>query len=260
MAAESNDCCSIDYGKVFIRPYFCPTTANPNRDEQWRYLGNVSALNITSDINEIEQKNYATRAGGVDCYFSDIEALNIEMTLACMSKENKALALVGDVTESAVESVVDEPHQVLAEGDYILLEKLADTSTIVITDDLGATTYVLGTDYIIEGRTIQVLAGTTMALDSTVLVDYTTYAFSRIDIFKGTSFEIEVKFVGGNKTVENSAIEGHLYRVRLSPAESYSFIDDGEFKTVELSGKLLEDSQRTGNAGTYGNIIQGIVS
>lgn len=138
---------------------------------------------LGADITLGMEKTYRTKMD----HFPEVEVasavqtlnLTVNLVLREWTKQNLMYALdvaVGDVTDAAGTpvNITDEPHKLDANGVATLLN--AGASAIVVTK--GATSAVLGTDYVIATvggwqRVIALTGSSVLAPSDDILVDYT---------------------------------------------------------------------------------------
>lgn len=255
------DCCFIGKGALQIRKRttFCPTSAMPNPNEFFP-AGNVSQFQLEISENVINQKDYTSGTGGIDCSVREIEDIQLNMSFKCYSIQNLAIALLGENTEVTTPvAVVAEPHTVQAECEYFPLLQMVDLTLPVIVTDAAATAYVAGTDYIVTATGILLPEGSTIAPGTELLIDYTPIAQDCLDLFQTIASDYELVLHGVNQADQKPFLV-HLFNVKISPTSQADFIGDGEFATLELTGSVQKDNCRVNASGLerYGVFKRGI--
>lgn len=253
------DCCNILGGIAHIglyrTPYFnagYPVYPIENRD-----LGEVSKATINTEIETKERTSHRSTAGGLACSFSQIKKATLDLTVDCTSVDNRALANLGLLKEVASAVVVAEPAIVVrnaagAGRTLVNLQYLIDeTVTPVVKNLAGSTTYVAGTDYIIENGHLYVLdTGSipvlTVFTTANITVDYTRRKQLQIEAALNNSSIYTITFAGfsqGSGTVSNH--QAGVRYAKLQPANSDLITDD--FANFELKFDLLADPALVGN-------------
>ena len=257
MSNTGNSCCLVGRGKVMIKDYFCATVALPNPTSQFKYLGNISVLKLTPQTNVIANKDYTTRSGGDACQLTEITSLDVEMTINCAKTDVLKLAWLADGAENnvAAGTVTDESLWVTGVEEYLGFVRIPDVGSLVVTDNTGGTTFVLGTDYELKGTMLYIPVGSTIPAGSEILVDYTYAEQTQLDLLKQASKEIEIYFDGINLNNDAEKLVGNIFKVKLAPLESFDFISD-EFTEISLKGTAFSDETKSGlnGLGQYASI------
>ncbi|MCW8918968.1 MAG: hypothetical protein OQL08_09165 [Gammaproteobacteria bacterium] len=220
-------------------PYLGPYAGGKKRD-----VGNCSALKIGFSEDKKTLPNYRTGGGGVANSQSIVSAMTCSMTLSDFDEENLALATFGASSAVAAGSVTDESHTAYV-GGLVRFDNLPDTSTIVVTDATGVTTYVLDTDYSVNAAGIVPISGGAISDAATILVDYTKVAGNVVQALTQSSQEWSLTLVGLNDAQSGKSVVVDLHRVKFSPAGELGFITD-DFGNIEITGEVLADSNITG--------------
>jgi len=209
-----------------------------------RDVGNASALKIGFEEDKKTLPNYRSGGGGVANSQSIVSAMTCSLTLTDFDEENLAMATFGAASAVAAGAVTDESHTAYHDG-LIRLDNLPDTSTIVVTDGTGVTTYVLDTDYTVNAAGIMPLSTGAMVDGAATLIDYTKLAGNVVQALTQSSQEFSLTLVGLNDAQSGKPVVVDLHRVKFSPAGELGFITD-EFGAIEVTGEVLADSNITG--------------
>jgi hypothetical protein len=226
----------IGRGKPYLGPY--------GGGAKKRDIGNASSLKIGFEEDKKTLPNYRTGGGGVANSQSIVSAMTCSITLTDFDEENLALATFGAASAVAAGAVTDESHTAYVDG-LVRFDNLPDTTTIVVTDATGTTTYVLDTDYSVNAAGIVPISGGGISDSDTILVDYTKVAGSVVQALTRSSQEYTLTLVGLNDAQSGKPVVVDLHRVKFSPAGELGFITD-EFGAIEVTGEVLADSNITG--------------
>lgn len=239
--AHSGLCCGLYRGTLYLKDL-----ANPNA--ALLPIGNAE-MNVTQEMTEITQPNYQS-LGGSNCSVSFPNSVNLEVTMHCISPENLAIAFLGEAGKLVGATVTDEEHVVNAVHELVDFLHVPDkTLPIIVTSADGVTTYVSGTDYVVKNSGIEILENTTIAMGSTIKVDYTY----------GDNFTLDAQTMGqkefyavldGANYGEGGARPAVLkaWKVKFSPTDSFGLISGEDFASLAVTGEILkDDSKPTGS-------------
>jgi hypothetical protein len=173
------------------------------------------------------------------------------------------LATVGTLSQASG-SVTDE--SVNAKGSYFKVVG-RDITVPVVTNAAGSTTYVLGTDYVVENARLglfRIIAGSSLATavsgagatGLTLLVDYTRAAVTGTQFLGGLQPNLiaEVLFDGRNRA-NLKAFDIRIPEAVISPAGGFDLLGDG-FGEAAFNARLVLLSTET--APFYANWPQGV--
>jgi hypothetical protein len=251
MSSITQDCCFIGRGKIYVKPYLATGTET----NSFEFIGNASSFEFVPNVNELTVKNYTTTAGGTECSFEEIESVDVNMTVTCANVANLARAFLGTQATVATSAITNEAHFVEGVGAFIPLKNMpAAAPAIVVTDVAGTTTYLAGTDYILDGSVLCIPTGSTITAASTIHVDYTKKAQDVVEILTKTSGELEVLFDGIN-AASGASYRVNLFKVKFGPADGFSFIGD-DIVTFTLSGTALPASKTNSVSGLTSGFSQ----
>lgn len=237
---------TIPRGRVFFNPI------NTATDEYLGelYMGNCPSLGLSIETEKAE--HYSSETGLREKDASVVLEVKRTGSLTCdnMSGTNVALFLsgsTGTITQAGA-SVTDEVIDVIP-GRYYQLGLGASTpvgarkvSAVVVTNSAGTTTYVAGTDYLLDadrGR-LQILAtGTIVAGD--IKVDYTKAATTWEGIRSGAAGELlgALRIVSDNATGDQR--DFYMPRVSLVPSGEIPVIAEGtDFAQMTFDADVLK--------------------
>lgn len=117
----------------------------------------------------------------------------------------------------------------------------------------GATTLVLGTDYIVVDASlgfIQTLAGGTLTAGEPITCSYTSGAFSISQVRAGTTADIrgELTFIGD--PASGPILHVEFWKVQMTPSAAVALITD-DFANFTLTGEVLADAVNHPTAPLY---------
>lgn len=227
-------------GKIYIREY--------GADEAMVEVGNCSVLNLSPQEDVKTLPNYTEPGGGTQNEVTRITGVEFAYTFHDFSPDNLARALRGTATAVAGGAIVAEEHPAY-EGGFVKLNKIPDTSTIVVKSTDGLTTYVAGTDYEVRTGGVFILAGTSIP-DSvggaaSIEVDYTAVASKKVQALVESDKQYEIVFAGLNEARSGKAAVIQCHRVNHGVMSQFAALGQ-DYGAGEVTGKLLIDTTKTG--------------
>lgn len=237
---------TIPRGRVFFNPI------NTATDEYLGelYMGNCPSLGLSIETEKAE--HYSSETGLREKDASVVLEVKRTGSLTCdnMSGTNVALFLsgsTGTITQAGA-SVTDEVIDVIP-GRYYQLGLGASTpvgarkvSAVVVTNSAGTTTYVAGTDYLLDadrGRLQILTTGTIVAGE--IKVDYTKAATTWEGIRSGAAGELlgALRIVSDNATGDQR--DFYMPRVSLVPSGEIPVIAEGtDFAQMTFDADVLK--------------------
>lgn len=237
---------TIPRGRVFFNPI------NTATDEYLGelYMGNCPSLGLSIETEKAE--HYSSETGLREKDASVVLEVKRTGSLTCdnMSGTNVALFLsgsTGTITQAGA-SVTDEVIDVIP-GRYYQLGLGSSTpvgarkvSAVVVTNSAGTTTYVAGTDYLLDadrGR-LQILATGTIVAGE-IKVDYTKAATTWEGIRSGAAGELlgALRIVSDNATGDQR--DFYMPRVSLVPSGEIPVIAEGtDFAQMTFDADVLK--------------------
>ncbi len=219
-------------------------------------VGNATQADYTITTTTIGNiKNRQTIAGGDQCSRDVIDTVTLSIQLSCHTKEVLKYALFGDdilQTANATEAQTDFGFK----GAWVTLDKARDITTgLTVTNVAGSTTYVQGTDYLIndKGNAIYIIPSgnipnpiiTAGVGANNIKINYASVATQKIGFASQITPAVYIEIAGANQLAENNLGLGYLskfYKAFLSPAEVVSFIaNSDDANTLTLNAKLSPD-------------------
>lgn len=227
----------VGYGPVYLRER---GAAAP-----MRYIGDLKTLTTRTSKQEISTLQHTSPGGGELNSFERIQSVAWDLVLQEFHGDNLALATQGGVVAVAAGSVVDETL-VAYKGGYTKLAKIPSSLTAV-TNMAGTTTYVAGTDYVLDGTTLYIPIGSTItdpvAGAPNLKVDYANKASTKVHALTLAAKEYELLFDGANEAQsgKRGRVTGH--RIKIGSAEELGWISENHAE-LKLTGKALQDSSQ----------------
>ena len=216
-----------------------PVDADGNTTGALRKLGNVYPLSVQVQTEQKKQISRMCDTAG-QTLATKVQLADTIGSMILRQWDAKALAwaLSGEEVELSETggAVVDENVTALPAGDYAQLVN-NNVSDVVVKDVTDATTYVVGTDYLLNenlGLITIVESGDITAAD-VLHVSYTNTARSGYQVSIGSKTLIRIKLVGdleNEYTGEKMTIE--LYSVVLASSAEINFISDPDSDYEEL--------------------------
>lgn len=228
---------AIYSGKLYVAPYEQPANLT--------FIGNVSSLEYTPEVNDIELTDYTTPGGGLDASVRRITAINMSFDARHLNIGNMSRAVYGTDTKVVAGTVSGEAHDAYP-GALVTLAHPKATDHVVKTA-AGATTLIKDTDYIVTVTgNIQILEGGEISAETEITVDYSYGAYSNIEAMTATGKRFRVYFEGINE-VDGRVTTIDAYKAGFSPS-TLSMIGD-DFASMPFEAKLEKDGNRSASVG-----------
>lgn len=228
---------AIYSGKLYLAPYEQPANLT--------FIGNVSSLEYTPEVNDIELTDYTTPGGGLDASVRRITAINMSFDARHVNIGNMSRAVYGTDTKVAAGTVTGEEHNAYP-GALVTLAHPKATGHVVKTS-AGATTLIKDTDYIVTVTgNIQITEGAEISAETAITVDYTYAAYSNIEAMTATGKRFRVYFEGVNE-VDGRVTTIDAYKAGFSPS-TLSMISD-DFASMPFEAKLEKDNTKSAAVG-----------
>ncbi|MGY8903718.1 MAG: phage tail tube protein [Burkholderiales bacterium] len=206
-------------------------------------VGNVSELTLEASEDKKTLKDYTRPGGGTYASVTRIENVTTKMTLHDLNKTNLARAAFGNAITIESDTVVDEAV-VAYLGALVPLAHIGATD-VVVTNAAGITTYVLGTDYEVQGGGLLILAGGSIVQAAPLLVSYTFPDYSKIEGITQSAVILELHFEGLNEADSGKPVILDIFRAQLSPSKALSLLGD-DFAELEMEAEVLKDPSKSG--------------
>ena len=200
---------------------------------------------------ELKEMSSRSRSG----YGQVIESVALpqpaEFTLELpeVNKESLSIALLG--TESAINqnagTLADAPVTVSSKDTWLDIGKQNITAGLVVKDATGVTTYVLGTDYVLNNRMgwIKILPGSAIVKDAVIEVTGAYGAVGGTLIRGATNSQIRAKFrLDGVNFADQLPVIVDVWEAIISADSAFDFLSN-EFASISLPGRLKTPTGKT---------------
>lgn len=209
--------------------------ANDNPVGGYYNIGTCDAASIAYTISEIEQKD--AQRGTLQTVKKIVTEKSGEVTIAAksFSAENMAMALFGELAEDA-ETTVNGFEATAYVGRFVNLDGIVK-SVSVVTD--GSASFVEGTDFVVNGGTLYIPEGSSIADGTAIQVTYVKASVARVEGMIEGSKEVAIVFEGTNVADDSKAVKVTIHKVSLSPTEQRDLISAEGFATLTIKGTIL---------------------
>ena len=207
-------------------------------------IGNCSNLALSFEENSVELRDFTSAGGGLANSIRTISSVSAAMTLHDLTSANLAKVLRADTSAVTAGAVSDESHTGY-HGGLIKLNKLPDTSTIVVTSDPAGTTYVENTDYTVTRAGVIILSTGSIGDGDPLLISYTSKAGNLVQALTQSGLEFRMVFDGLNEAQSGKPVTIEVFRLKFGPAQNIGFIGE-EFAGLELTADILQDASKSG--------------
>lgn len=205
------------------------------------FIGDVASVTLTPSIEkETIVENVSGSSGTGAEYIKKVE-YQFSMQMRSFKPEHISLALHASNTAKASGSVTNEPHKGY-KGKFIVLKHIK-ISTVVVTNVDASTTYVAGTDYLVDANAgqLEILAAGAITDAQDLLVDYAYAAQHHLSAAPSNKYFYLV-FDGINRADDGKKVRCEIFRLKLSPS-ALGMIED---KSAEMpvTGTVALDANR----------------
>jgi hypothetical protein len=216
---------------------------------EYRHLGNVESLAITTTVETIEKKSSMDGARGVYKQAVIGSEAEVALVLSEYDPENLALALLGDTASYSQASGGPTTGQSINNGAALKFDRwyyLGYKQVTVTAVKQGANTGVLGTDYELntELGLIKIKSGGIFT-ESVTTWDGSRAAIAST-IVRGLSvgsIEGSLKYFSAANQAAGPRWEVEIHKVTITPDGELAFISE-EFGTFTLRGKAQKDTTK----------------
>lgn len=208
-------------------------------------VGRVGELAISVETTEQEIKETCSGGRLVDKVLVQEVNATVTMTLSSFNKANLALALYGQGSSIVGASVTNEVRTAYLDK-WVPLANIK-VSAVVITNVAGTTTYVLGTDYLLntDAGSFMPLSTGAITASQTLHVDYTFAAQDNIEVVTSSAAPIRyARFEGLNTADTNKPVIVDIFKLSTKPLAELPLIND-EALEMPIEAKVLADALHT---------------
>lgn len=222
----------------------------PEGENSYLLMGDADDVNLAINIEENER--YTNECGVRSLVKTVVTQKDAELNMTMLQFSNflRAVSLLGqdnDFVQTASTGIIENFTAVQAGRMYNLANTHTDPATIDITDGTTLVAYVEGTDYEYDAKAgIVELISIPGGADADIIVTYDLLAVTAAEdvlnsgILAANEFNGAIIIRGCQDEGPEALIE--LHNVQLRPNAARNFIQDTDFDTVELIGKVLRDT------------------
>lgn len=212
-------------------------------------VGNVSELSLGIEVSSTDHKESQTGVRSKDkTIITDLGA-TLNFTMESLDSDNLALALYG--TSSAISAATDVSEDVVAFLDkWTPLSSLGVSNVVVTSKVTPATTYVEGTDYVLnaDAGSIKGITGGTITDAEVLTVTYDAVAQSEVlGLMNGFAPERYARFEGLNTANTNKPVNVEVFRIATKPLAELALIGDDIAKMAVQSTGYPDAFRTTGS-------------
>lgn len=172
------------------------------------------------------------------------QPFDFSVELGEVNKAGLALALFGTIDVLTQSSGTVSNEAVTAKLDSWSPLLGARVSGVVVTNTAGSTTYVNGTDYIVntEMGWVKPLVGGAITENQVLHVDYTRAAITGSKISGGTQAQIRARFtLDGKNFADDAPHKVTVYEAVIAADSAFDFLAD-DFNVISLPGRMKTPS------------------
>lgn len=205
-------------------------------------LGNVSAFQLSTSINELTKKSYIQKCG-LDCYYPELESVNFSMELNCVQANLLNIALGGESYEFPGGNQTDEflYNGGTTPDDLTFCPSLFAKSVVAIvhetSGDITSFFDFVNGKFVYNGDTSVGNGPLTEDVPESITIEYVACAYSKVNLFTCVSIYHSITFEGCN-VLDNKPVKFSINRVRISPTSGLDLIGD-DLLTYEVTGVAL---------------------
>lgn len=228
---------------------FKPGTTTPGGE---RFVGNCSEVTVNSDSEKLDHftSTHGVRIKDDSIVLETTRAINI--VTDDLSDDNVSVFSLGIAEEITVaaDTATAETFEGVNPGEAFQLgtttatpEGIRSVSNVVVTDgaDVSPTTYVAGTDYVVDaerGR-VTVLEGGGIDADSDIEVTYDNAAYTITRVTAGsTQKEGALRWISANPKGPQRDV--FFPQVNLGPNGDLNLVSGDDWSTLPLTGEVIE--------------------
>jgi len=204
-------------------------------------VGNVNKLAISIAEDRQEMIDYESAGGGVADSVSRIKSMGLDMNAYSFSASNLEVALRGTSAAVTATAITDEAVTAVA-GGLNVLATLPDPA-VALTIEMGATSFVEGTDFIRTRSGFTIPVGSTIVTGNALLVTYKSLAGNALQGLTTGATNVRLVFEGLNEARSGKPVVLEFFRVQFSPTSGLDLISD-KFADITLKGLVLKDDTK----------------
>lgn len=231
-------------GEVWFNRFSSGTTKT-----QWRHLGNVSKLDLTQAVENLEKKSAMTGARGLLKRVVIGSTSELSLTMDEFERENVALGLLGSTAAFSQSSSTATDQAItgtVKKGQWLDTGKLKITVTGVKKSP--STALVLGTDYEVDSDSgmIRILPGSSTVADGDSLLwsgSIPAITSNQINALANSRIEGALRYRSASDAVGPRYMVD-FWNISITPDGALSLLGT-EFGEITLKGAVQEDTTKT---------------
>lgn len=217
----------------------------------FRYLGNIPELKLSTEVQELKHKESHTGKGKTDLIIETSHDAMVTMKLEDLTKDNLAFALFGTASTIASATVTAEQIPYLGKGFYYNLANINVSSVVV---KRLTVTLVEGTDYTVDLKAGMIYlipsSAVAWATGDFISVDYAASAAEKITAFSSSNRNYWLRFNGLNTVENNAPVIVDVFNCRFKPQKLLDLISN-ELSSAELDGEAIYDEFQSADGGYF---------
>jgi len=222
-----------------------------DRDLTGGYIDAGNAVKFEINETAADEKERISR--GLDSYGQALDSVvvpkpaTISIEIDEMQAANLAIALRGLITQTTVTAGTVTAEEVTAGLDKFVPLANGDVSSVIVKDSTDTTTYVEGTDYVLNARLGWIEALSTGSIsDTDVLhIDYSYGAKTYYKITGSKEAFIKTALVlDGQNQVNGKNCKVTIYEARIRPQGAVDFLAN-DYVKLSLGGLLITPAGKT---------------
>ena len=206
------------------------------------FVGNVSELKINPKTEALKHTESQTGNNSVDAKIEKNLEVEITYNTCSQYKTNLMRLIFGKLTELSSGTITDETVKAYL-GKSTYLDRINLASFTSLTDEGATTTYVKGTDYVIDLATGRIDHSATAAYSdgATLKANYIANEEEIVAAFESINKNYYLRFDGLNSAENNSPVVIDIPNIRFEPLKELALINDDDFNKYEQTGIALFD-------------------
>lgn len=210
--------------------------------------GNSVKLEIkaNADSNDLVSRGRDT-AGQVLASVTKQQPADLAISINQVDHTNLALAFMGDTAAINETGGTNTDQPVTALLDKWVELGGREVSSVVVTDDTSSTTYVEGTDYMVNARMgwIKPLSTGTITDAQALLATFDTGAVTGHRVTGATQPTIKAKLIlDGKNDVNGKPCQVTIWEAQLKPSEAVDFLAE-DYAALALEGTMITPSGKS---------------
>lgn len=214
--------------------------------------GPLKKLANTSKVDySFEEEAETLRAGKGNAVVDEVRSISdvtATITVHSFNAAELEIGLRAGVSSVASASITDETVTAYKGG----LIRLAhpNPSTVTVTNSAATTTYVAGTDYVVQASGLFIPDTSSIVDAESIKVDYTHAGYDLIEALIHAGHEFELHFDGLNDASGKSVLLD-TYRFKPGLLSNLQWHGESGFASFDLTGAILADPSKPAGKSQY---------